>query len=293
MQNNCAISFVCHILDDFLIIEPPAPTAPFDSLCQASLSSMILSFKNLNTPISAAKTEGPCKVIQFMGIILDSHTMEARLQEDKIQPIKTALSEFRSKRSTTPQELQSLIGTLNFACKVISPGRPFLQRMIGLTGGVKKTHHLIKLTTGFYKDIKMWSLFIDQWNGIGLFLSSKWNTSETLSLFTDASGSIGYGGFFQTRWFPGKWLPHQHLGSPGISILWQELFAIIVACHLWGYQWTSKGIKFHCDNLGGVEFINSRKSKVPRVYGLGKGPNPLYPKAQFLLSSCTCPWETK
>ena len=133
LQNNCAISFVCHILDDFLIIEPPAPATPFNSLCQASLSSMILSFTNLNIPISAAKTEGPCKVLQFMGIILDSHTMEARLPEDKIKRIKTALREFRSKRSTTLQELQSLIGTLNFACKVIPPGRPFLQRMIGLT----------------------------------------------------------------------------------------------------------------------------------------------------------------
>ena len=71
LKNNCAISFVCHIVDDFLIIEPPAPTAPFNSLCQASLSSMILSFENLNLPISAAKTDGPCKVIQFMGIILD------------------------------------------------------------------------------------------------------------------------------------------------------------------------------------------------------------------------------
>ena len=114
----------------------------------------------------------------------------------------------------------------------------------------------------------MWSLFIDQWNGVGMFLSSQWDTSETLSLFTDASGFIGYGGFFQTHWFHGKWLPHQHLGSPGISILWQELFAIIVACHLWGSQWTSKRIKFHCDNLGVVEVINSRKSKVPRVMEL-------------------------
>ena len=34
LQHNCMISFVCHILDDFLIIEPPAPTVPLDSLCQ-------------------------------------------------------------------------------------------------------------------------------------------------------------------------------------------------------------------------------------------------------------------
>ena len=268
LLSNCSISFVCHILDDFLIIEPPASTMPFDSLCQASLSSMILTFRNLNIPISVPKTEGPCTVIQFMGIILDSKKMEARLPGDKVERIKTALQDFQSKRSTTLQELQSLIGTLNFACKVIPPGRPFLQRIIGLTRGVKKPHHQIKLTTGFYKDIQMWSLFINQWNGVRLFLSSSWDTSETFSLFTDASGSVGYGGFFQNSWFQGKWLPHQQLGQPGISILWHELFAINIACHLWGSQWTSKRIKFFCDNQGVVEVINSKKSKIPRIMDL-------------------------
>ena len=156
---------------------------------------------------------------------------------------------------------------------MIPPGRPFLQRMIALTRGVKKPHHRIKLTTGFFKDLDMWSLFIEQRNGIGLFLSFLWDTSETLSLFTDASGSIGYGGFFQTSWFQGNWLPHQQLGSPGMSILWQELFAIVFACH----KWTSRRIKFHCDNLDVVEVINSRKSKVPRVMDLVRD-----------LTLCTC-----
>ena len=125
LLNKCSISFVCHILDDFLIVEPPCPTPPLDSLCRASLSSMILTFKTLNIPISASKTEGPCQIIQFMGIILDSGKMEARLPEDKVERIKSALSNFQSRRSTTLHELQSLIGTLHFACKVIAPGRPF------------------------------------------------------------------------------------------------------------------------------------------------------------------------
>ena len=181
LLNKCSISFVCHILDDFFIVEPPCHTPPLDSLCQASLSSMILTFKNLNIPISAAKTEGPSQIILFMGIILDSGKMEGRLPEDKVERIKSALSTFQSQRSTTLQELQSLIGTLNFACKVIPPGRPFLQRIIHLARGVKKTHHHIKLTTGFYKDIEMWKMFIDQWNGIGLFLSPLWETSDILS----------------------------------------------------------------------------------------------------------------
>ena len=147
-----------------------------------------------------------------MAIILDSGKMKARLPEDKVEWIKSALSTLQSWRSTTLQELQSLIGTLNFACKVIAPGRPFLQRIIYLTRGIKKPHHHIKLTTGFYKDIEMWKMFIDQWNGIGLFISPLWENSDTLSLFKDASGSLGYGGFFQKRWFQEQWLPFQQLG---------------------------------------------------------------------------------
>ena len=98
--------------------------------------------------------------------------MEARLLVERVERIKTAPCEFRSKRSTTLQELQFLTGTLHFACKVISKGRPPLQRMIALTKDVKKTHHHIKLTTGFVKNLDMWSLFIEQWNDIALFLSS-------------------------------------------------------------------------------------------------------------------------
>ena len=90
-----------HILDDFLIVEPPCPNPPLDSRCRASLLSMILTFKTLNIPISASKSEGPSQIIQFMAIILDSGEMEARLTVDKVERIKGALSNFQSRRSTT------------------------------------------------------------------------------------------------------------------------------------------------------------------------------------------------
>ena len=107
LLDECSISFVCHILDDFLIVEPPCPTPPLDSLCRASLSSMILTFKTLNIPISASKTEGPCQIIEFMGTILDSGKMEARLPEDKVERIKSAISNFQSRRSTTERYIKT------------------------------------------------------------------------------------------------------------------------------------------------------------------------------------------
>ena len=104
---------------------------------------------------------------------------------------------------------------MNFACKVIPPGRPFLQSMIQLTRNVSLLHHCIKLSKGFVKDLRMWEDFICNWNRAGFFMQSHWVTSDVLSLYTDASGSLGFGDIFQTHWFQGSWEPHQKLGQPG------------------------------------------------------------------------------
>ena len=103
--NKCSISFVCHILDGFLIVEPPCPTPPLDSHCRASLSSMILTFKTLNIPIFASKTEGPSQGIQFMGSILDSGKMEARLPEDQVCSLQFSIPAVNNPARTSITEL--------------------------------------------------------------------------------------------------------------------------------------------------------------------------------------------
>ena len=56
-----------------------------------------------------------------------------------------------------------------------------------------------------------------------------------MELYTDASGKIGYSGYFNGKWFQGQWLPHMQLSRVmGISIEWQELFPIVVACAIYG-----------------------------------------------------------
>jgi hypothetical protein len=106
----------------------------------------------------------------------------------------------------------------------------------------------------------MWKEFILNWNGAHFFLSSKWQGSNTLDMHTDASGTLGFGGIFGTKWFQGKWKPRQKLGQPGISISWQELFAIVVACQIWGNLLHDHCITFHCDNEGVVSMINMKRS---------------------------------
>ena len=188
---------------------------------------------------------------------------------DKLSQARTLLANWRKRSSCKLKELPSLIGVLQFACRVISPGRIFLRRMISLTSGVKQPYHFVKLNSGFYKDLAMWEGFLKHWNGISLFLESEHTPSPSLHLFMDASGSIGFGGYLAGRWFQGRWLLEQHLDKKsGISIEWQELYPIYLACRLWGSQWTTKRIVFFCDNESVVQILNCKTLKSPKIMDL-------------------------
>ena len=70
LQNKCMISFVCHILDDFLIMEPPSELPPHDSACQQRLTAMMLAFKNLNIPVAPNKNTGSSNCTRVYGYSL-------------------------------------------------------------------------------------------------------------------------------------------------------------------------------------------------------------------------------
>ena len=54
----------------------------------------------------------------------------------------------------------------------------------------------------------------------------------------------------------------------GISIEWQDLFLIVVACTLWFPHFSGKRIQVWCDNELVVVIINSGHSKTPRIMDL-------------------------
>ena len=99
------------------------------------------------------------------------------------------------KEKITLKDLQSIIGTLNFACAVVVPGRAFLHRLIDLTIGISKPIYKIRITKSVKEDLIIWRDFLSNFNGKSLFLSDRSLTSESLNLFTDASGTLGYGVF--------------------------------------------------------------------------------------------------
>lgn len=249
--NKLRASAVIHILDDFLFI------APSEEKCRVDLNSFLCLCQRIGVPIANEKTTGPARVLQFAGITLDTDLMEARLPEDKLEKCRSCLNEFLTRKSVSLKELQSLIGLLNFACCVVVPGRAFLRRLIDLTKGIRKPHHHVRLTKDTKYDIMVWHDFLRSYNGKSFFLSSRWETSKSLNLFTDAAGSLGYAAIFGNHWFFGEWPD----GWKQFNITILEFFPIVLAVEIWGSIMRDRCIVFFSDNQAVVEIINRQTSK--------------------------------
>ena len=52
------------------------------------MALMATLFKRLNIPLAKHKVVGPCTVIEYLGIILDTEKIEARLPQDDVIRIR-------------------------------------------------------------------------------------------------------------------------------------------------------------------------------------------------------------
>ena len=59
--------------------------------------------------------------------------------------------------------------------------------LIRLSCTVKELHHNVKITNECRLDLRMWSLFLEQWNGIPFFLDDEETSANQLQFFLGVS----------------------------------------------------------------------------------------------------------
>ena len=84
-----------------------------------------------------------------------------------------------------------------------------------------------------------------------------WHTSDLLNLYTDASGSLGFGALFQNHWCYGSWPPSWTMYN--IAVL--EFFPIVLSLFLWGSAMSNRCILFFTNNEALVHVINKQSCK--------------------------------
>ncbi len=126
---------------------------------------------------------------------------------------------------------------------------------------------IISLNQPCWADLKLWITFLRNWNGITFFYDEFLSLPCDISLFTDAAPSTGFGGFYRGRWFASTWPPERSNSSQAVdSTALFELYPIVVvAAYLWGSEWSTKIILFHCDNSATVHCISKGRSNSPKI----------------------------
>ena len=235
------VHHITHYLDDFVVLGGPA-----SSECADSLATMTRACADLSVPLAEEKSNGPASVITFLGILVDTIKGSISLPPPKLERLHQELHTWGDRKSCTRKELESIIGLLNHACKVVRPGRSFLHRMIDLllasrSSFAPKSHHRIRLSRGFRSDLEWWRSFLAVWNGVGFFPSASW---PSVCFSFNASGSWGCAAHWGNHWFQLKW----DGPSLALPIAVKELILIILATAVWGPVWRGETFKCLCDN---------------------------------------------
>ena len=186
IAERCAGHALVHYLDDFFMVHR------LSYVCGRIMSSFKEVCNEIGMPISPEKAVGPVQVIQFLGLTIDTIGMVIKVPEDKRVDIFTILTKIIQKRKATSLSLQSLAGKLNFLCKAIPAGRPFIKNVYEAFTGVPQHEH-IDLKGDILADLRMWKAFFLQFRGWQPIISSQQRAKDAVELYADTSGNPSLG----------------------------------------------------------------------------------------------------
>ena len=257
--HHLSIEDMLHLLDDFLVLGPPKSV-----LCEQRITLALQMCYYLGIPIADEKTTWPSTELIFLGIILDTDKFESRLPDDKREDLLRLLEDMIERKHCTLKELEHLLGKLQFASRVVIPGRTFLRRLYDAAGHATQSFHRVRLSTACRLDLRWWKHFLQSWNGRSFFLEPWYTLASDLQVQTDAAASVGFGAICGGEWFTGCWSDLQSR----CCITYMELYPIALACSTWGHKWTAKRIEFLTDNQAVAACITSGTCRCGNVMSL-------------------------
>ena len=162
-------------IDDFFIA-----AATYEE-CRKWVDILIKLLRKLGFLISWKKVVGPSVLITFLGVEIDTTSSTLFLGKDKLQQLQQQLQHFGARKRASKQQLQSLAGSLNWACQAIRGGRFFLRRILDTLQPLQQQRHKARLSADFKQDVQWWQSFLYTFNGTVYY-----NASECVHVHVDA-----------------------------------------------------------------------------------------------------------
>ena len=237
-------------LDDLIGVSPPEDgMAAYEGLGELLAQLGLLE----NFP----KACPPSTVQLVLGVLIDTVNGTIAVPDDKLDDIKSLLLVWKKKRKTNKVDLQSLVGKLQFVSKCVQQSRIFLNRLLDTLRSFSSEKSKIVLSESFKKDIRWWTLFMTEFNGVSYIPPLVWHepdvTFSTDSCLTGCGGICGREYFHMS--YPEEIMRRQH------PIHALEMLAVLVAVRFWGKYCVGGKIQIYCDNESVVRVLNSSKTK--------------------------------
>ena len=241
-------------LDDFLIISPSKED------CNIHMSRLISLLRSLGFSINWSKVCPPSTKMVFLGIEIDSCTMQLKLPADKVQEYCAYLVSFLQKTCASKRQLQSVAGKLNFAAQVVRGGRCYLRRLLTAINYLKQGHHKSKINAGIKADIQWWLDCIKVFNCRNILPTG--NNIHVVRV--DASGT-GCGFQFGGDWGYVNWELDFPQGTR-LHINYKEVMSVLFATRRWGPNWQDSKVLIGTDSMVAKSVLNKGTCKNPLVH---------------------------
>ena len=124
---------ILHYLDDFLFVESSQTSKVGNTL---KLFQEVCN--KIGIPLASDKTTLPTTLLMFLGIEFDTQNLIMRLPNEKLVKLSQKIRDTLDSSKITLKDMQSLLGLLNCAFKVLTPGRTFCRRLRQSMGFVMK-----------------------------------------------------------------------------------------------------------------------------------------------------------
>ncbi len=205
-----------------------------------------------------SKSCPPSTQMAFLGVWFNTESLTLEVTKDRLDELRELLESWSHRTRASRQEIQSVIGKLNFVASVVRPGRVFISRLLNFLRGLPETG-LHAIDPEVHKDLRWWAEFLPVYNGISMMPVEGWSSPD--EIFASDACLIGCGAWLPDlrQYFHATFPPHIQEAAGHINAL--ELLTIIVACKVWGRRWAGKRILVQCDNEVSVVVINSGRSR--------------------------------
>ena len=258
VEEKTGITTMAHLLDDFLM------AGRGDSHdCQKLVSAFEATCKELGVPIAVEKSVDPTTSMVFLGLEIDTNEMSVRIPGHKIVELESLIRTYLNRKKVSLRDLQKLVGKLIFFGQAVRSSRAFLRRFYDVMSPLRKPFNMLRLTREIRNDLLVWLVFLQEFNGVTYIPERVCLTSDSLRLFTDASGSahLGAASFLDGQWcflpWPKAWGNHAVLKD----LTFLEMVPVLLAIFLWYRLFQNKRVHLYIDNEALVYVLNKQTSK--------------------------------